>query len=228
MESIDNNLLSQVIKYNHERYLNYLNGVYEEPNKDFERILKARYMKVSRVKKKLVYMLRRCKYIYFCTFTFSDKYINKSERTKRDLIKNALNQIKDVNYILNIDYGKKTEREHYHAIVGLNELDLNSDALLNELLSNPDNVPSIYLDLKLKESYPCYCYSEIAVTNDVNDIKKLTKYINKLTNHCLKDSTKNQRIYYNFKGYESLATNCSDVREMFIRDLTALDLLELF
>lgn len=63
--------------------------------------------------------MSRCSYVWFCTFTFDNYYIDKSDRTKRDLIKRVLNS-HDFIYILNIDYGKTTEREHYHCILGTN------------------------------------------------------------------------------------------------------------
>ena len=115
----DLELLSQVIEYNKKRFFAYKDGVVFDEIPEFEKILKARYQKVSRIKKRLVYLLTRCDYIWFCTFTFDNYYIDKSDRTKRDLMKNVLNT-HDFKYILNIDYGKKNEREHYHCIIGTN------------------------------------------------------------------------------------------------------------
>lgn len=175
-------LLKQLEQYNHERYLAHLNNNTFEYNKDFECMLSARYMKVSRIKRRLVYLLSRKKNIWFCTFTFDNYYIDKCDRTKRDLIKNIINT-RDFQYILNIDYGKTTEREHYHCIIGTNcSLDL------NEYLQN---------------NYPCFCLA-LPVRISKADIDRLSKYINKLTNHCIKSTTKRQRVYYNFKGYDGL------------------------
>lgn len=176
----DIQLLTNVINYNHNRYIAFKNNLVFEENKDYERLLCARYMKVSRVKKHLIYLLCRYNYIWFCTFTFNDYYINKCDRTKRDLIKNVIN-VRDFKYILNIDYGKKTEREHYHCIIATNDnLDLNK---------------------YLQENYSCFC-SALLCNTTIDDIKRLTKYINKLTNHCIKATTKKQRIYYNFNAYD--------------------------
>ena len=104
----DIKILTDVIEYNHQRYLAYKNNQGFELIPEYERILKARYQKCSRIKRRFVYLLTRYKHVWFCTFTFSDKYINKSTRTKRDLIKSCINN-HDFVYILNIDYGKKTE-----------------------------------------------------------------------------------------------------------------------
>lgn len=180
----DVELLSKVIDYNKQRYFAYKNGVVLDENKDFERILKARYQKCSRIKKRFVYLLTRFDYIWFITFTFDNYYINKSDRTKRDLMKSVLNT-HDFKYMLNIDYGKKNEREHYHCIIGTNiDFDVNQ---------------------YIQSFYPCHCLA-IQCKKGKNDFKRLLKYINKLTNHCLKSTTKNRRMLYNFKGYDLFDT----------------------
>lgn len=174
--------LSKVIEYNHNKYVAFRNNLPFETNKEYEKILNARYQKCHRIKRRLIYLLSRYNYIWFCTFTFSNKYINKCDRTKRDLIKSVINT-HDFKYILNIDYGKTTEREHYHCIIATNiDMDVNQF---------------------IQSHYPCHSLS-IQCKTGLNDFKKLTKYINKLTNHCIKATTKRQRILYNFKGYDIL------------------------
>ena len=117
---VDIELLTKVIEYNHARFEAFKNNLPFIPNKDYERILTARYQKRYRIKRRLVYLLSRYNYIWFCTFTFSDKYINKTERTKRDLIKSVLST-HDFKYILNVDYGSQNKRQHFHCILGTNE-----------------------------------------------------------------------------------------------------------
>ena len=181
-------LLTKVIEYNKSRYKAFKNGIVLEPNQEYERILSARYMKVSRVKKRLVYLLYNFRYIWFCTFTFDDYYIDKCDRTKKDLIKKCINKF-DFKYILNVDYGKKTERQHYHCIIGTNY--------------------NLELDKYLKEHYMCFS-SALLCNTDITDLKRLTKYINKLSNHCIKASTKRERIIYNFKGFDLINPTCKD------------------
>lgn len=165
-------------------------------NKEYEKILQARYQKVGRIKKRLVYLLSRYKYIWFCTFTFDNYYINKCDRTKRDLIKSVINT-HDFKYILNIDYGKTTEREHYHCIIAT-DIDFN----VNQYIQN---------------FYPCFCLA-IQCKRGENDFIRLSKYINKLTNHCIKATTKRQRLVYNFKGYDNLCPTSRDLTIMFHLD----------
>lgn len=177
-------LLNQLEQYNHERYFSHLNNVSFDYIKEYEQLLSARYMKVSRIKKRLVYLFNRYQYIWFCTFTFDNYYLNKCDRTKRDLIKSCIDNY-DFKYILNIDYGKTTEREHYHCILATNK--------------------EINIHNYLQDNYSCFCSAKKVRISD-NDLKRLSKYINKLTNHCVKSTTKRQRIYYNFKGYDEF--NC--------------------
>lgn len=192
----DIDLLKRIIEYNHQRYLAFKNGEYFEVNPDYEKVLKARYSKVSRIKRRFIYLLSRYDYIWFCTFTFSNDYINKCDRTKRDLIKSVINT-HDFKYILNIDYGKKTEREHYHCIIGTN---INFDVA--QFINN---------------NYPCFSKS-ILVKKGKDDFQRMSKYINKLTNHCIKATTKRQRILYNFKGYDNFCPSQKEVKLAYLLD----------
>lgn len=202
IKEYDTDLLSSVIQYNHNKYLCLKEGLTYKINEDYERILNARYSKVGRIKRRLIYLLTFSKYIWFCTFTFDNYYIDKCTRTKRDLIKKCIDT-HDFKFILNIDYGKTTEREHYHCIIGTNE-----DIDLNKFI---------------QDNYPCFCLAINCKTNYA-DFNKLSKYINKLTNHCIKASTKRQRILYNFKGFDSF---CPTYHDSTIAYINAKLLLEL-
>lgn len=181
---VDYDLESRLKRYLHDSLTAFINYEHFEQDKELQAIVNARYCKVSRIRKRLVYLLGYRSFHYFVTFTFDDYYINMSDRTKRDLIKDSLNSYsKDILYILNVDYGKQTEREHYHCIVGTNTpLDLTS---------------------YLKLHYPCFTHCQ-RIRLHSSDIKRVSKYINKLTNHCCKVSTKNKRVVYNFKGFDDM------------------------
>lgn len=179
-------LLNDLIDYNKIRYFAFKNGLPFEYNKEYEKLLNARIQKVGRIKKRLLYLLVRYKYIWFCTFTFSDKYIYKSERTKRDLIKKYLNT-HDFKYILNIDYGKTTQRQHFHCILAT-DIDMDVNQYFQSFYSG-----GYSLSIQCKKG--------------VDDLARLTKYIDKLVNHCIKATTNRQRLVYNFKGYDSFCPN---------------------
>ncbi len=70
--------------------------------------------RISRYDKRIGKMLEK-EYIYFITFTLSDKYINLKENTIERKIKEALGSASS--WIVNRDYGKKNNRLHYHGLV---------------------------------------------------------------------------------------------------------------
>ena len=80
------NFLSKVIEYNHNKYISFRNNLPFEINKEYEKVLNARYQKCHRIKRRLVYLLSRYNYIWFCTFTFIDIFITKSESTKPNIV----------------------------------------------------------------------------------------------------------------------------------------------
>lgn len=185
----DSDYLSRVIQYNKDRYYAFINGEPFMIDKEIEKTLNARYHKIGRIKRRFLYLLTRYKYIWFCTFTFDNYYINKSTRTKRDLVKQCISVL-DFKYILNVDYGESTHREHYHCILATNE--------------------NININDYMKSNYKCFSCS-ILCKNGLEDFKRLSKYIDKLVNHCLKASTKNQRLVYNFKGYDLFCPTYRDI-----------------
>ena len=193
MVDYNESLLNNLIDYNKKRYYAFKEQIPFEINPIYEKLLNARIQKVGRIKKRLLYLLLRYKYIWFCTFTFSDKYINKSERTKRDLIKSVLNT-HDFKYILNIDYGKQTQRQHFHCILAT-DIDMDVNQYFQDFYNG-----GFTLSIQCKKG--------------IDDLARLTKYIDKLVNHCIKATTRRQRLVYNFKGYDNF---CPDSRTKSIQ-----------
>lgn len=201
MVDYNERLLNDLIEYNKKRFLAFKNDLPFESNSTYEKLLNARIQKVGRIKKRLLFLLVRYEYIWFCTFTFNDKYIIKTERTKRDLIKSVLNTY-DFKYILNIDYGKQNQRQHFHCILATNtNIDVN--------------------DYFQKFYSGGFCLS-IQCKKGVKDFKRLTKYINKLVNHCIKSTTNRQRIVYNFKGYDDFSPDAHTKKVYYLFDYELL------
>ena len=188
MIDYDLKLLQNLIDYNKKRFFAFKNNTPFIKIDSYEKLLNARIQKVGRIKKRLLFLLTRYKNIWFCTFTFDNNYINKCERTKRDLIKKYLNT-HDFKYILNIDYGKQTMRQHFHCILAT---DIDFD--VNQFFQS---------------NYPCHSLS-IQCKKGIDDLSRLTKYINKLVNHCIKATTNRQRLVYNFKGYDTFCPTSRD------------------
>lgn len=167
-------LQSDVISYNQYKKDCFLNGEVPVINLEYERILKARYNKISRIKKRVRHLFIYYDYVYFLTFTFDDKHLHYSDRAKRDKIKNVLSPLGE--YILNVDFGKLNEREHYHVILGS---------------------PVVFNMVKYRLQDYNYGFFHIEqVRSDCKSLSKLSKYINKLSNHTTKDSAYSNRVYF--------------------------------
>lgn len=134
-----------------------------------EKINNAFYSRVRRLKKKIAKMLENGNCI-FLTFTFTDEVLaNTTADTRRQKVRRFLSQY-NFEYVANIDFGAKNGREHYHALIQTDKVDYNS-----------------------------YDYGALngEKVRSTNDFVKLAKYISKLTNHAIKDTSKGSRIIYN-------------------------------
>lgn len=106
----------------------------------------------------------------FLTLTFSDETLSKTSReTRRRYVVRYLKSVSD-NYVANIDYGGENGREHYHALV-------------NGRIQYGD----------------WHKYGAIKgelIKNHTTDYKRVARYVSKLTNHAIKNTTKGNRVIY--------------------------------
>jgi len=105
----------------------------------------------------------------FLTLTFNDKVLNSTSKdTRRRYVARWLKD-NSIKYVANIDFGEKNGREHYHAVV---------------LVSN--NI-----------DYTSWLYGALNGQKIINkNPYKLKNYINKLTNHAIKKTAKQNRLIY--------------------------------
>lgn len=152
---------------NNEEYFEYLGYLGNETAKECSRIQNANFQRTKRLKNRITTMLKlgTCKFI---TITFKDDVLNNtSEETRRQYVRRWLS--KYGYYVANIDYGKTTEREHYHAIVLCDRIE--------------KTWQYGFIDIKT------------ARTKNASELR-LAKYISKLTNHAIKTTTKQSRLIY--------------------------------
>lgn len=127
-------------------------------------IYKSYRGRLSRIRSRIESYLKSGKCI-FATLTFEDSVLDStSEETRRKYVQRFLSSVSDC-YVANIDYGvddKYTHREHYHAVI---KVDWISD------------------------KWP-YGYTWFELVRQTSDDQALSKYISKLVNHSLKESTK--------------------------------------
>lgn len=128
--------------------------------KQLEKDIKSYIGKKKRIKTRIQKM--NPNNLWFATYTINDKSMNKDHiRKLRDLNKNN-------RYIINVDYGHKNSRKHYHGII------------------ESENEPITWN----------YGFCKFIKVGNVNE-QALAKYINKITNHAIKDTA--EKIIYSRK-----------------------------
>lgn len=135
-----------------------------------QKINNANFHRVRRLKWRIQSMLESgmCNFV---TLTFKDDVLaNTSRDTRKQYVRKYLKQL-NVPYVANIDFGGKKGREHYHALI-------QSDCL----------------NYDLWHKYGAIKGERVIVIDNSN--VRLAKYISKLTNHAIKETTGCQRIIY--------------------------------
>lgn len=128
----------------------------------------AKYARKVRLQDYIELLLNKFDKVYFLTLTFSDKYINSSDETKRKYVTRALKNLTPY-YIANVDYGKEFGRLHYHAIT--------TQPLTQDFWK--------YGFINCQE-----------IRNTATDAEKVAKYCVKFSNHALKDTNKTKKCLY--------------------------------
>ena len=134
--------------------------------KQCQKIDTNKYKRTTRLRKRVSQMIysQTC---YFITLTFDDKTLAKTnEDTRRQLVRRFLKS-QCTEYVANIDYGKTTEREHYHAI---------TNAFI--------------------EGWAYGFYNVKVIDPNTESEKRLPVYITKLTHHALKQTAKGSYLIY--------------------------------
>ena len=141
--------------------------------KDLQRALK---MKKKRLFNRVYSMLEKGN-VKFLTFTFKESFLKATTpKTRERYIKAYLNDFAS-DYVLNIDYGKTTKREHYHAIA-------------------TPKYKIFMLDIFSKQYGFLQCESIGNLKRYANINKSLEDIAERLTNHATKDTTDKGRIIY--------------------------------
>lgn len=150
------------------------NDLYDEYGakfiKECHKINNASCKRALRLKDRITSYLGKGQCI-FVTLTFTDEVLDQtSVDTRRKYVQRYLKSISDY-YVANIDYGvddRYTHREHYHALV------------VQDWISD-------------KWDYGFTWFEKI---HNINEPQTLAKYISKLCNHAIKDSTKRACYIY--------------------------------
>ena len=166
--------------------------------KEAMRVISSQYQRTKRLKDKmLLYLLfGSLKYsqCLFLTLTFTDKVLaSTSQETRRRYVHRWLKSISS-DYIANIDFGsdreyttkngdvkKATKREHYHAVILCDKVDYTGWHHLGAIKSKKVVLSALF-------------------NNDLDSVNlhssRLSRYVSKLSNHAIKETTKQSRLIY--------------------------------
>lgn len=137
--------------------------------KAMDQMNEAYKKRVYRLRQKIYNIVKDNQAPVFLTFTFTDEVLaTTSEHTRRRYVTRFLKK-HCTQYIANIDFGTDNDREHYHAVVS-NKVDLTA--------------------------WPYGALNGVSIVKRKDSILALPKYISKLTNHAIKETTKSTRIIY--------------------------------
>jgi len=141
--------------------------------KECERLRNNRTRQVKKIEEHIFYWLKRDSYdIFFGTFTFNDDALQLKFKTRKQNVIKTLTNCTD--YIVNIDYGAQTEREHYHSLIAL------------EKGSYTEREEDGHTKIDLLDSYKLGYYGVEKVRKETSDAKRLRRYITKLILHSVK------------------------------------------
>ena len=153
----------------------YYETYYPDEWNEARKINYATYSRVKRLRSCIKSIIRYPS--LFLTLTFTDGVLKStSSDSRRRYVNRFLNAL-DCKYVANIDFGKKNGREHYHAVVRVEKIDYS--------LWQYGAINGLRVRLDKTSSAEC-----------------LAKYVAKLTNHAIKETTKRCAIMYSRKKYK--------------------------
>lgn len=136
------------------------------------KILHAYIERVSRLKKRVASIITTSRSL-FLTLTFNDNTLNETTEKERRILVSRYLKKHNAKYVGNIDFGSKNHREHYHAVIGCETV--NCD---------------------LWHKYGAIKVEKVRLKDFESDNTKISKYIAKLTNHAIKETTRRSALIY--------------------------------
>lgn len=150
-------------------------GISQSNCEECERIRKCQKEQREKVQNHLEFLFNKSRYhLFFVTFSFSNETLDKTTaKTRKRIIRRLLSNADD--YIINIDYGYKNLREHYHCVI----------ALKKDSYGSSKNKYG-YEKISLLDDYKLGNYDLERIRTGNEDMIKIARYIAKLTMHSIK------------------------------------------
>lgn len=154
-----------------ELFTDCINNGLEKEYFEVLRINDASYKRTQRLRKRIEDMLLSGSCI-FLTLTFDNDSLNTTTAKQRRVAVSRYLKQYNCKYIANIDFGGEGNREHYHAIINTAKVDY-----------------SLW-------RYGAINGERIRNRNIERDRFRLAKYICKLSNHAIKETTRRSSLLY--------------------------------
>ena len=210
---IENGTLTNYIKTRQELILNghlelirniqpELYGLDQETAQECENARRSKKQQREKIENHIGWLLENQEELkidlFFGTWTFDDNALELTADTRKQGIRRLLSDNTE-DFILNIDFGKKNGREHYHGLIAIKR---GTYEITEKVWSSEYNCQLINIDTLDKYKLGYYDLQEIKL-NDLS-AKKISRYITKLTQHSIKIqqhyvSTKKGSTYQNYK-----------------------------
>lgn len=152
---------------------------------------------------------------WFLTLTFTDDVLNSTnDETRRKYVRRFLKEYSNC-YIANIDFGKKTDREHYHAVILIED---------GSFIQN--------WSFGYSSAYP--------IKDNKSSSERISKYMLKIANHFVKKTVKRNKVIYSiyrdkwvYKEPAKKVDNNEKIQELkfwenSVGGLSTLDYLDLY
>ncbi len=178
--------IPSTMAYNSAKYTEH--GLFRIFGKDYlDKLFKRAHADsniVSRLRSRIELMLSLGNCI-FLTFTFTDNSLSKYNTDYLRLCVKRFLNLYSALYIANVDYGKENGRIHFHAVA------LTGHVNFNAWKFGAINAQRIH---------------------SVEDSLCLARYVTKLSNHAIKESTRRQSIIYS-KGFVDIEKNLKNFQK---------------
>lgn len=150
---------------------------YSDDYREAEKINHAEFERANRLRSRVLNILSSGDAI-FLTLTFSDKTLSStSSETRRRYVSRFLRS-SGLSYVANVDFGKKNGREHYHAVISSSNVNF-----------------SLWHDKGAIKAERIHAIPKDGIRY-APDIARLSKYVAKLSNHAIKQTTKRSVLLY--------------------------------
>lgn len=126
--------------------------------------------------------------VYFITLTFTDEVLNSTNKeSRRKYVLRLFKSLGCVHYIACREYGSRTSREHYHAIIAMD----------NELTGYWKKLKyrTVLKDSEIEKIWEYGLVDVVQIDSEIGN-QKVSRYLAKTSGYISKDTNKSEHLIY--------------------------------